>query len=132
MLIWQMENTTRDNAIMEPYPDPATSQGAGFRGAQWWAKSKLSKMTKVTLYRADDYNSSIGNLVGFYNDIEEAEMNIEHKNPGASPDEYPQSQITAFTIDFELAETLDYKDHQRMLAEDVWGSGEIIYDICYD
>ena len=87
-------------------------------------------MKKATLYRADDYEGQIGNLVGFYDDLEEAKMNVEYKNHG-SPESRPHSQITAFRVESELASTLNLSDNKRMLAEDVWGSGEIVCDFYY-
>ena len=88
-------------------------------------------MTNVIIYRADDYTNSIGNLVGFYEDIEDAKQNLECREPSPSCHQYPHSQITAFKVDSKLAEALDLKDNERMLEEDVWGSGEIVSNYYY-
>jgi len=87
-------------------------------------------MKNVKGYRADDYYNNMGNIIGFYESKEEAERELEFSEPTNVADG-SFSEITEFEIPESKLEGVDFSDTQRMLEEDICGSGEIINDYYY-
>ena len=91
-------------------------------------------MKTLTIYRADDYNDAIGNLVGFFPTLEEALQAVEFTNEEADEDSqgsFPHSKITVFKVDSKFEGELDFNNREQMLSEEVWGNGDILTDLYY-
>lgn len=87
-------------------------------------------MKNVKVYRADDYCNNMGNIIGFFASKEEAESELEFSNP-TNVGVGTFSQITEFEIPETILEGVEFSDTERMLEEEIWGSGDIINDYYY-
>lgn len=87
-------------------------------------------MKNVKVYRADDYNNNMGNIIGFFASKEEAEIELEFSE-STNVGDGTFSQITEFEIPESKLKGVCLSDTERMLEEDIWGSGEIINDYYY-
>jgi len=79
----------------------------------------------ITLYRADDYQNNMGELLGFFDNIEDAKSELEFNQPAKSANG-TFSQITEFevlTLNFDKGEISD-----RDFMLNLWGEGEIVND----
>lgn len=87
-------------------------------------------MKNVKVYRADDYYNNMGDIIGFFASKEEAESELEFSEP-TNVGDGTFSQITEFEIPESKLKNVELSDTERMLEEDIWGSGEIINDYYY-
>lgn len=87
-------------------------------------------MKNVKVYRADDYYNNMGDIIGFFQSKEEAEIWLEFTEP-TNVGDGNFSQITEFEIPESKLEGVELSDTERMLKEDIWGSGEIVNDYYY-
>ena len=90
----------------------------------------LENLKNVKIYRVDEFNDNMGNVIGFFASKEEAESKLEFSSPTNTGDG-TFSQITEFEIPESKLEGVELSDTERMLDEGVWGSGEIINDYYY-
>lgn len=86
------------------------------------------KDEKTTLYRADDYEGNMGDLIGFFKTHEEAEDEIEYKKEVNST-EGNFSQITELEVPSSYLIDVDIRDSYEMLP--IWGDGEIVNNYYY-
>lgn len=87
-------------------------------------------MKSVKVYRADDYYRNMGDIIGFFASKEEAESEIEFTEPTKMGDGN-FSQITEFEVPESKLEGVEFSDTERMLEEDIWGSGKITNEYYY-
>lgn len=84
-------------------------------------------MSKVTLFRVDNYNGNNVNLAGFYLDIDTAKSAAEFsESVDKCPNGGEYSQITEFTSPADVINNAGMLTTQRILEDNIWGAGEII------
>lgn len=87
---------------------------------------------KKTLYRVDDYHKNVGDLVGFFDTIEDSEGNTVYTN---KTDHIPEtgnfSQITEFDVDADLIKNLNLENTQQILDKEIWSNGVVIDEYYY-
>lgn len=82
-------------------------------------------MKFTTIYRADEYYQNFGNLLGFFNDLEDAKSEIEFSNEVKNADG-TFSRITEFTVLTSELEKGDIEDTEFMM--ELWSEGKIVTD----
>ena len=82
-------------------------------------------MKTTTIYRADDYTNNMGDLLGFFENLEDAKNELEFSNETKIGDG-TFSQITEFTVLTSEFEKGNIEDRDFMM--EIWGEGEIVKD----